>query len=40
MRAVGLYRYLPIAHAESLLDLDIDAPAAAGRFALNPFEQA
>src|ERR1051326_1488181 len=31
MKAVGLYRYLPIDHAESLLDLEIDAPVARGR---------
>lgn len=31
MKAVGLYRYLPIEHPESLLDLDIEAPVAAGR---------
>ena len=31
MKAVGLYRYLPIDHPESLLDLDIVAPAATGR---------
>jgi zinc-binding alcohol dehydrogenase family protein len=31
MRAVGLYRYLPIDHPESLLDLEVDTPAAAGR---------
>lgn len=29
MKAVGLYRYLPIEHPESLLDLEIDAPVAA-----------
>jgi NADPH:quinone reductase len=31
MKAVGLYRYLPIDHAESLLDLEIGAPTATGR---------
>ena len=31
MKAVGLYRYLPIDHAESLLDLEMPAPSAAGR---------
>jgi alcohol dehydrogenase len=31
MKAVGLTRYLPIDHPESLLDLEVDAPAAAGR---------
>lgn len=31
MKAVGLYRYLPIEHPESLLDLDLPAPVAAGR---------
>ena len=31
MKAVGLYRYLPIDHPESLLDLELDAPIAAGR---------
>ena len=31
MKAVGLKRYLPIEHAESLLDLELEAPAAAGR---------
>jgi zinc-binding alcohol dehydrogenase family protein len=31
MRAVGLYKYLPIDHPESLLDLEVDAPAPAGR---------
>jgi zinc-binding alcohol dehydrogenase family protein len=31
MKAVGLYRYLPIDHPEALLDLEIEAPAAAGR---------
>jgi NADPH2:quinone reductase len=30
MKAVGLYRYLPIDHPESLLDLEIDTPVAAG----------
>ena len=31
MNAVGLYRYLPIDHPESLLDLEIDTPVAKGR---------
>ena len=31
MKAVGLYRYLPIDHPESLLDLDVETPAAGGR---------
>lgn len=31
MKAVGLYRYLPIEHPESLLDLDVETPVAAGR---------
>lgn len=31
MKAVGLYRYLPIDHPESLLDLEVDTPVAAGR---------
>jgi len=31
MKAVGLYRYLPVDHPESLLDLEVDAPEAAGR---------
>ncbi len=31
MKAVGLYRYLPIEHPESLLDLDIETPVATGR---------
>ena len=30
MKAVGLYKYLPIDHPESLLDLDMDTPVAAG----------
>jgi NADPH2:quinone reductase len=30
MKAVGLYKYLPIDHPESLLDLEIDAPVATG----------
>ncbi|MBM3221389.1 MAG: zinc-binding alcohol dehydrogenase family protein [Candidatus Rokubacteria bacterium] len=30
MKAVGLYRYLPIDHPEALLDLDVPAPTAAG----------
>ena len=31
MRAVGLYRYLPIDNPESLLDLEVATPAASGR---------
>src|SRR5690349_24208835 len=31
MKAVGLYRYLPISNPEALIDLDIDKPAPAGR---------
>ena len=31
MKAVGLYKYLPIDHPESLLDLQVDTPVAAGR---------
>ena len=31
MKAVGLYKYLPIDHPESLLDLDLPRPKAAGR---------
>ena len=31
MRAVGLYRYLPIEHPESLLDLEVETPRPAGR---------
>ncbi|HEX2225126.1 MAG TPA: zinc-binding alcohol dehydrogenase family protein [Thermoanaerobaculia bacterium] len=31
MKAVGLYKYLPIDHPESLLDLDIPKPEARGR---------
>ena len=30
MKAVGLYRYLPLDHAESLLDLDVAIPVAQG----------
>jgi zinc-binding alcohol dehydrogenase family protein len=30
MKAVGLYKYLPIDHPESLLDLEVDTPVAAG----------
>jgi zinc-binding alcohol dehydrogenase family protein len=30
MKAVGLYKYLPIDNPESLLDLEVDEPAAAG----------
>lgn len=31
MKAVGLYQYLPIDHTESLLDLQVEKPAPAGR---------
>jgi NADPH:quinone reductase-like Zn-dependent oxidoreductase len=31
MKAIGLYRYLPIDHPESLLDLELETPVAAGR---------
>lgn len=31
MKAVGLYRYLPIDQPESLLDLELEKPSAAGR---------
>ena len=31
MKAVGLYRYLPIDDPESFLDLELDTPAASGR---------
>ena len=31
MKAVGLYRYLPIDDPESFLDLEIDTPGASGR---------
>jgi zinc-binding alcohol dehydrogenase family protein len=31
MKAVGLYRYLPIEDPESLLDLEVETPQAAGR---------
>src|SRR6185503_17039048 len=30
MKAVGLYKYLPIDHPESLLDLEVPTPVAAG----------
>ena len=30
MKAVGLYRYLPIDHAESFLDLEVETPVAQG----------
>ena len=30
MKAVGLYRYLPVDHPEALLDLDVPAPEPAG----------
>jgi NADPH:quinone reductase len=31
MKAVGLYRYLPIDHPDALVDVDVPAPSAAGR---------
>lgn len=31
MKAIGLFKYLPIDHPEALLDLEVDRPAAAGR---------
>ena len=31
MKAVGLYKYLPIDHPESLLDLEVEEPGPAGR---------
>ena len=31
MKAVGLYKYLPIDHPESLLDLEVETPHPAGR---------
>jgi NADPH:quinone reductase len=31
MKAVGLYKYLPIDHPESLLDLEVETPRATGR---------
>jgi zinc-binding alcohol dehydrogenase family protein len=31
MKAVGLYRYLPVDHPEALLDLDVPTPVPAGR---------
>ena len=31
MKAVGLYRYLPIDDPESFLDLELDPPNASGR---------
>jgi len=31
MKAVGLYRYLPVDHPESLLDLEVETPVATGR---------
>ncbi len=31
MKAVGLYKYLPIDHPESLLDLEVETPRPAGR---------
>ena len=31
MKAVGLYKYLPIDHPESLLDLEVETPVATGR---------
>lgn len=30
MKAIGLYKYLPIDHPESLLDLEVETPVAAG----------
>jgi zinc-binding alcohol dehydrogenase family protein len=30
MKAVGLYKYLPIEHPESLLDVEVDTPVATG----------
>jgi NADPH:quinone reductase-like Zn-dependent oxidoreductase len=33
MKAVGLYRHLPIDYPESLLDLEVETPVAAGRSA-------
>ncbi len=30
MKAIGLYKYLPIDHPESLLDLEVDTPVATG----------
>ena len=30
MKAIGLYKYLPIDHPESLLDLEVESPSAAG----------
>ena len=31
MKAVGLYRYLPVDNPESLLDVEVETPAASGR---------
>lgn len=31
MKAVGLYRYLPIDHPESLMDIDLEKPTPSGR---------
>ncbi len=31
MKAVGLYRYLPVDHPEALLDLDVPVPPVTGR---------
>src|SRR5882724_2323397 len=31
MKAVGLYRYLPIAHPESFVDVELPTPTASGR---------
>lgn len=31
MKAVGLYRYLPITDPESLVDLEIETPSPTGR---------
>jgi NADPH2:quinone reductase len=31
MKAVGLYRYLPIEHPDSLVDVELPAPTPSGR---------
>lgn len=31
MKAVGLYRYLPLDHPESLMDIDLEKPTPSGR---------
>jgi len=31
MKAVGLYRYLPVAHPEALVDVEVPAPTVSGR---------